>query len=79
MEIDYYGFLSYVFNRDRVADLFWISLRKMLTDASTQETADSVGARIDDPLPSSSTCDTGTQCNLKPPGMSHGKSWVFLG
>ncbi|XP_042597796.1 THAP domain-containing protein 10-like [Cyprinus carpio] len=46
-------------------------LAKMLTDASMQETADSVGAMIDDPLPSSSTCDTVTQCNLKPPGMSH--------
>ncbi|KAK7143038.1 hypothetical protein R3I93_014259 [Phoxinus phoxinus] len=34
-------------------------LARILTDASTQETVDSVGATIDDPLPSSSTCDTG--------------------
>ncbi|KAK0131408.1 hypothetical protein N1851_033900 [Merluccius polli] len=41
--------------------------RPMLIDASQQETVDSVDT--DDPLPS--TCDTGTQCNLKPLGRSH--------
>ncbi|XP_065121196.1 uncharacterized protein [Paramisgurnus dabryanus] len=46
-------------------------LATMLTDGSTQETADSVGGTIDDPLPTSSTCATETQCNLKPSGMSH--------
>ncbi|KAK0130742.1 hypothetical protein N1851_033497 [Merluccius polli] len=39
----------------------------MLIDAAQQETADSVD--VNDPLPS--TCDTGTQCNLKPRGRSH--------
>ncbi|KAK0136389.1 hypothetical protein N1851_027705 [Merluccius polli] len=34
----------------------------MLIDAAQQETADSVD--VNDPLPS--TCDTGTQCNVKP-------------
>ncbi|KAK0134559.1 hypothetical protein N1851_029829 [Merluccius polli] len=39
----------------------------MLIDAAQQETADSVD--VNDPLPS--TCDTGTQCNVKPRGRSH--------
>ncbi|KAK0155988.1 hypothetical protein N1851_001465 [Merluccius polli] len=39
----------------------------MLIDAAQQETADSVD--VNDPLPS--TCDTGTQCNVKPCGRSH--------
>ncbi|KAL0984615.1 hypothetical protein UPYG_G00144190 [Umbra pygmaea] len=42
----------------------------MLTDASAKETADSVSATEEEPLPSS-TRDTGTQCNLKPFGRSH--------
>ncbi|KAK0151168.1 hypothetical protein N1851_007648 [Merluccius polli] len=41
----------------------------MLIDAAQQETADSVD--VNDPLPS--TCDTGTQCNVKPRGRSHGE------
>ncbi|XP_030212042.1 uncharacterized protein LOC115543701 [Gadus morhua] len=46
-------------------------LATMLTDASLRETADSVsGATVEDPLPSS-TCDTGSQCTLKPLGGSH--------
>ncbi|CAL8302994.1 unnamed protein product [Arctogadus glacialis] len=48
-----------------------IYLRKMLTDASPCETTDSVNAAtVEDPLPYS-TCDTGTQCILKPIGRSH--------
>nr|XP_055023160.1 THAP domain-containing protein 10-like [Misgurnus anguillicaudatus] len=43
-------------------------LATMLTAGSTQETADSLGT-TDEPLPTSSTCATGTQCNLKPSGM----------
>ncbi|CAL8378354.1 unnamed protein product [Boreogadus saida] len=46
-------------------------LAMMLTDASTCETTDSVNAAtVEDPLPYS-TCDTGTQCILKPLGRSH--------
>ncbi|XP_030220010.1 uncharacterized protein LOC115549133 [Gadus morhua] len=49
-----------------------IYLRKMLTDASPCETTDSVNAAtVEDPLPYY-TCDTGTQCILKPLGRSHG-------
>ncbi|CAL8404564.1 unnamed protein product [Boreogadus saida] len=46
-------------------------LAMMLTDASPCETTDSVNAAtVEDPLPYS-TCDTGTQCILKPLGRSH--------
>jgi len=53
----------------------------MLIDASQQETLDSVDTvesvyTGDQPLPSS-TSDAGTQCSLKPPRWSHGKTWVF--
>ncbi|CAL8339792.1 unnamed protein product [Gadus morhua 'NCC'] len=44
----------------------------MLTDASPCQTTDSVNAAtVEDPLPYY-TCDTGTQCILKPLGRSHG-------
>ena len=61
--------------------LFYICFRKMLTDASQQETVASVDTvesvdTGDQPLPSS-TSDAGTQCFLKPPRWSHGKSLVF--
>uniref|UniRef100_A0A8C5CYT8 Uncharacterized protein n=1 Tax=Gadus morhua TaxID=8049 RepID=A0A8C5CYT8_GADMO len=47
-------------------------LAMMLTDASPCETTDSVNAAtVEDPLPYY-TCDTGTQCILKPLGRSHG-------
>ena len=55
----------------------------MLTDASHQETVDSVDTvesvdTGDQPLPSStSDAGSGTQCYLKPPRWSHGKSLVF--
>ncbi|CAL8371162.1 unnamed protein product [Boreogadus saida] len=56
---------------DVTVSLTLIYLRKMLTDASTCETTDSVNAAtVEDPLPYS-TCDTGTQCILKPLGRSH--------
>ncbi|CAL8240207.1 unnamed protein product [Gadus morhua 'NCC'] len=43
----------------------------MLTDAPPCETTDGVNAAtVEDPLPYS-TCDTGTQCILKPLGRSH--------
>ncbi|CAL8291912.1 unnamed protein product [Gadus morhua 'NCC'] len=46
-------------------------LAMMLTDASPCETTDGVNAAtVEDPLPYS-TCDTGTQCILKPLGRSH--------
>uniref|UniRef100_A0A8C5BPC0 Uncharacterized LOC115549685 n=1 Tax=Gadus morhua TaxID=8049 RepID=A0A8C5BPC0_GADMO len=56
--------------------LFYICFRKMLTDASQQETVASVDTvesvdTGDQPLPSS-TSDAGTQCFLKPPRWSHG-------
>uniref|UniRef100_A0A8C5AM79 Uncharacterized LOC115533401 n=1 Tax=Gadus morhua TaxID=8049 RepID=A0A8C5AM79_GADMO len=56
--------------------LFYICFRKMLTDASLQETVDTVDTvesvdTGDQPLPSS-TSDAGTQCYLKPPRWSHG-------
>ncbi|XP_059367804.1 THAP domain-containing protein 10-like [Carassius carassius] len=58
------------------------AIATMLTDVSQQETVDSVDTvesvdTGDQPLPSS-TSDAETQCYLKPPRWSHGKSWVFL-
>ena len=63
---------------DVTVSLTLIYLRKMLTDASPCETTDSVNAAtVEDPLPYY-TCDTGTQCILKPLGRSHGKSCYFF-
>ena len=58
---------------DVTVSLTLIYLRKMLTDATDSVNA----ATVEDPLPYS-TCDTGTQCILKPLGRSHGKSCYFF-
>ena len=63
--------------------LFYICFRKMLTDASQQETVASVDTvesvdTGDQPLPSS-TSDAGTQCYLKPPDGLTVNLWYFKG